>query len=235
MVVNETKTKIKNIKVVKAAKEPIKPSMKAAKKPTGGSINEIDPTKKTIGFVENIYIENVINNNNIHFKNKISEESMAALCKDLRSMDEKLRCIRNNYKIDKIPIYLYITTDGGDIYSAMSAIDCILELESPVYTIIDGFVASAGTLLSIIGEKRFIQPNAYILIHELRSDMWGKMSRITDEYNNLQKIMKHIKSHYAKYTKFNIKQLDTILKSDIIWNAEEAIKYGLADKIYKNK
>lgn len=172
--------------------------------------------------------------NHIYFIADVTEASMSQLCKDLRAMDESLNIIRHTYNIDKIPIYLHIKTDGGDIYSTLSAIDCIASLRSPVYTVVTGLVASAGTILSTAGKKRYIQPNAYVLIHELSSGMWGKMSRIKDEYTNLQKLMDHIVKHYTTLTKLREKELRTILKSDITWNAQEAIKHGIADHVYTN-
>ncbi len=227
----------KDVKVSKAVKKPSTPTP-VVKTPKGGSAKlPSSPEIKLNGLKIDIFdqpkMDIVVNNNSIHFNSDVTEESMSQLCKELRNMDELLSIISNNYKIDKIPIYLFIKTYGGDVYSVMSAIDCITSLKSPVYTIVDGFVASAGTLLSIIGEKRFIQPNAYVLIHEISSHVWGKMSNIIDEYSNLQKLTKHIKAYYAKRTKLSVKQLDTILKSDITWNAEEAIKYGIVDEIYK--
>jgi ATP-dependent protease ClpP protease subunit len=173
--------------------------------------------------------------NHIYFTAHVTEASMSQLCKDLRAMDESLNIIRHTYNIDKIPIYLHIKTSGGDLHSTLSAIDCMASLRNPVYTVVTGIVASAGTILSTAGEKRYIEPNAYVLIHELSSLMWGKFSRIKDKYTNLEKLMNHIISHYALRTKLREKELRTILKSDIEWNAKEAIQKGIADEIYMKK
>jgi ATP-dependent protease ClpP protease subunit len=137
--------------------------------------------------------------------------------------------------VEKQPIYLHLTTDGGLIYSAFSVIDCIKSLSVPVYTVIDGFVASAGTLISLAGEKRFMCENAYLLIHELRGGVWGKMSEVDEEHMNLKKIMEHLKKIYLDNTKIKKKDLDGILKKDLIWDVNECIEKGLVDEIYKNK
>jgi ATP-dependent protease ClpP protease subunit len=105
------------------------------------------------------------------------------------------------------------------------------QLHMPVYTVIDGFVASAGTLISTAGERRFVSKNAYMLIHELRSQFWGKMSEIEEEFSNLQKIMAHIIKHYTEHTKISRKQLDKILVKDSIWNATECIDHGIVDEV----
>jgi ATP-dependent protease ClpP protease subunit len=105
------------------------------------------------------------------------------------------------------------------------------QLGVPIYTVVDGFVASAGTLISICGDKRFMLPNAYMLIHELRSEFWGKMTDIEEEIKNLKKTMEHVTSLYTKHTKLSSTQLDKILKKDAIWNVDECLSKGLIDEV----
>jgi len=173
------------------------------------------------------------NLNHIYFNDDITTESAFELCKELRNMETKIKTLSVSLNIEKQPIYLHITTDGGLVYSAFSIIDCIKSLSIPVYTIIDGFVASAGTLISLAGEKRYMGENAYMLIHELRGGIWGKMSEMDEEYTNSKKIMEHIKRIYADNTKIKKKELDGILKKDLIWDVKECIEKGLIQEIYK--
>jgi len=175
------------------------------------------------------------NNNHIYFNNDITVESAFDLNKELRTIEIKIKTISVTLNIKPEPIYLHLTTDGGLIYSALSIIDCINSLSLPVYTVIDGFVASAGTLISLAGEKRFMCKNAYMLIHELRSGMWGKMTEIDEEYSNLKKLMNHITKIYSKKTNLKKKELTEILKKDVIWNVKECINYGLVDEEYNIK
>jgi len=132
----------------------------------------------------------------------------------------------------KLEIFLHLTTDGGCITSAFSIIDCMEGLSIPVHTVIDSNVSSAGTLISIHGVKRYICKNSYVLIHELRSGVIGKLSYIDDNYNNCIKIQEHINSIYINKTKINKKILKDILIKDIQFNAEECIKMGIADELY---
>ena len=173
------------------------------------------------------------NLNHIYFNDDITTESAFELCKELRNMETKIKTLSVSLNIEKQPIYLHITTDGGLVYSAFSIIDCIKSLSIPVYTIIDGFVASAGTLISLAGEKRYMCENAYMLIHELRGGVWGKMSEIDEEHSNLKKIMEHIKRIYSEHTNIKKKELYGILKKDLIWDVEECIEKGLIQEIYK--
>lgn len=179
----------------------------------------------------NTYITTTFNH--IYFNNDISPETVFELNKELRNVDNTINIAIATMKIDRPPIYLHLTTDGGVIYSALSVIDCMNSLVSPVYTVIDGFVASAGTLISVNGKKRYMGENAYMLIHELRGGFWGKMTEIDEEYINTKRIMKHIIKIYDDKTKIKKKELEVILKKDIIWDIDECINKGLVDEIYK--
>lgn len=171
--------------------------------------------------------------NCVFFQDEISTDTISALNKEMRAVADKMLLISTIHKRSPQPIWLHLTTNGGDIYAAFSAIDCILNLGVPVYTVVDGFVASAGTLISVAATRRYIMPNAYMLLHELRSSMWGKFSDISDEVSNLKKIMAHIVSIYGEYTTIPARKLETILKKDIIWNAAECTKHGVVDGVFK--
>lgn len=169
--------------------------------------------------------------NNIYFQDDITMDSITSLNKELRQMQSKLIELGNSYNIDPPPIRLHLTTYGGSIYAAMSAIDCIRELKVKVHSICDGYVASAGTLISIVCDKRYIKKNAHMLIHELRSDLWGKISDIDDEYNNLKKLMNIIKKLYVEHSKLKKAELNDILKHDKNWNSQECLQKGIVDEI----
>jgi len=171
--------------------------------------------------------------NHIYFNNNITKDTAFELTKVLRNVENLINITSITNKTKKVPIYLHITTDGGLIYSALSIIDCIKLLSVDVYTIVDGFVASAGTLIVLAGKKRFMCENAYMLIHELRGGIWGKMTEIEEEYINLKKIMKHLINIYVENTNLTKSELKEILKKDLIWNINECITNGLIHEQYK--
>ena len=71
-----------------------------------------------------------------------------------------------------------------------------------------------------------------MLIHQLSSEIWGKMDAIIDEYKNLTQLMKKITDIYIEYSSLNQKKLDKLLKHDLWLDAKKSIKYGLVDKLY---
>jgi ATP-dependent protease ClpP protease subunit len=184
------------------------------KKPKGGS-------------GDNLYTMN----NNIYFQDEISLETADSLKKELREMEEHLLHVASKYSMDAPPIRLHITSGGGSVIAANSIIDCMGELKVPVHTIVDGFAASAATLISIHGTKRYIKKNATMLIHQVRSGMWGKMAELDDDYKNIKKTHEKIKDMYEEKTNLARKDLVKILKHDLDWDAEECLEKGLVDEI----
>jgi len=171
-------------------------------------------------------------NNHVYFYSEVSRESVFKLNVLLREAARFVHTTCFDLNIKNIPVYLHINSFGGSLYDAYSTVDTIKNLRVPVYSIIEGCAASAGTIISVVCDNRFICENAYMLIHQLNSSMWGKMSEIDDEYKHLNELMKQIKRLYGKYTKIPNKELTELLKHDIWLTQEKCIKYGLVDAIY---
>tara|TARA_R110002167_G_scaffold45083_2_gene135575 strand:+ start:3181 stop:3828 length:648 start_codon:yes stop_codon:yes gene_type:complete len=171
--------------------------------------------------------------NTIYFYDDVTEESMLELNKTLLEVDLKLQNTKNILGEDAFTpiIHLHINTYGGSIFAAFSTVDAIRNLKSKVYTYADGSVASAGTLLLAVGDKRFVGKHAHVLIHQLSSGFYGKFSEIEDEMYNLNNLMKLLKKFYKEHTKIPMKNLDTLLKKDIWMEADECVRLGIVDEI----
>lgn len=171
-------------------------------------------------------------NNHVYFHTEVTKESMCELIGLIHEAEEECYLMAFKMNIPPIPIYLHINSYGGSVFAAFGTIDVITSRRVPVYTIVEGATASAGTLLSIVGKKRYIRPTSYMLIHQLSSECGGKMNEIDDEYKNLQEIMVKIKELYKKYTNIPNKELNEILKHDLWLNADKCLKYGLVDELW---
>lgn len=169
--------------------------------------------------------------NRIYFYSNIDRDKILQLNRHLRNKGIDLQ--REAMIQDREPanLYLHIQSYGGNIFAGMAGMDEIIKSIVPVYTMIDGCCASAATLLSICGKKRFINRHAYMLIHQLSSFMWGKYEEFKDEMQNLDKIMAMIKLVYEEYTKIPMGKLEEILKHDLWFDANECKEYGLVDEI----
>jgi ATP-dependent Clp endopeptidase proteolytic subunit ClpP len=171
--------------------------------------------------------------NHVYFYSEVSRESIFELNMLLKEVEEENIITANKLNIDPIPIYLHINSYGGSVFAGFAAIDMIVSCKVPVYTIIEGCAASAATMMSIVGAKRYIRPNSYMLVHQLSSGCWGKMNEIEDEYENLKELMKNIKRIYEKHAKIPKKDLSDVLKHDLWWNPEKCMSYGLVDELWE--
>lgn len=170
--------------------------------------------------------------NKIFFYDEIADTSVLDLNKILSDVDTRLQNIKIALGDSFEPvIHLHMKTDGGDIYSSITTLDLIPTLKSKVYTHIDGCVASAGTLISIVGARRMMGPHAYLLIHQLSGELYGKFSEMEDHMANSTALMTFIKGMYKQYTKIPMKKLDELLKKDIILDATECLQFGIIDEI----
>jgi ATP-dependent Clp protease protease subunit len=170
--------------------------------------------------------------NKIFFYSDVDEPSALELNKLLYDMDNKLQSLKISLGDDYDPIiHLHVNTYGGSIFAAFSMIDTMRSLKSKIYTYVDGSVASAGTLIIAMGDKRFIGLHGHLLIHQLSSGVYGKFSEMEDEIYNCTNLMKLLKDFYKKHTKIPMKKLDEILKRDIWLMADECVSYGIVDEI----
>ena len=114
--------------------------------------------------------------------------------------------------------------------------DQIKNLNYPIYTVIDGMVASAGTFISLAGEKRFMMKSSWVLIHQIKTWFSGlhTYEELKDEMENNNNIMKSLHKFYGENTKIPQKKLNTFFKHDLYIDSLEAIKLGIIDGIYVN-
>ena len=169
-------------------------------------------------------------NNHIYFYAEVDRPNIFELIELIRKCELDNIVFAHKTCVEDIPIYLHISSYGGLLFDAFTAIDVIQSCKVPVYTIIDGPTASAGTIISVVGSKRFMRPNAYMLIHQLSSSSWGKMSELEDEHQNNTMLMKRIKEIYTEHASIPKKLLAEILKHDLWWDLPKCMDYGLVDE-----
>ena len=172
-----------------------------------------------------------VHENKIYYYANVNRESVAELNKKIGELESKSLTLGHNLDIEPPTLKLLINSGGGSITAGISSMDTILRCKVPVETYVDGFCASAATFISVVGGRRFMSRNSYMLIHQLSSSLWGKYSEIEDEKKNLDLMMETIKNVYKEYTRVPMKKLDEILKHDLLWDANTCLKYGLVDEI----
>ena len=95
-------------------------------------------------------------NNDVYFYAPVTQRSCFELKNKLMDLDAKSKIFQVQYKIEPPPIHLHIQSEGGSLYHTLYMIDLIRKIETPVYTYVDGFAASAASLMSVVGAKRYM-------------------------------------------------------------------------------
>lgn len=174
--------------------------------------------------------------NRIYFYSDIGRESVLKL-------NHKLRDMGTSYIAEQVyrgvehptPLYLHINSYGGSIFHGLSAMDSVLTSLLPIYSVVDGCCASAATFMSVAADKRLMQANAYMMIHQLSSVIWGKFTDFKDGMQNLEALMAKIKDIYREYTEVPSDKLDELLTHDLWWDAEQCLEYGMIDEIVQGR
>ena len=152
--------------------------------------------------------------------------------------DESERIIDQLLKLDTIKsnkdITFYINSPGGSVSDGMAIYDAMQMVKSDIRTVCIGRCSSMAAVLLSGGTKgkRFITPNSEIMIHEVSSFNMGKIGELKINYEHSNTLNERIIKLLSNNTGKSIKQIrKDIQKKDRWFNAEEALKYGLIDKI----
>lgn len=133
-----------------------------------------------------------------------------------------------------VPIHMYINCPGGAVTAGYAMYDMMQAISSPVYTYCIGFAASMGSILLSGGKKghRYIYPHAEVMIHQPATGGWQANAK--DIEINTKHILK-TKELTAKILAENCGQsYQKVIKDfdrDYWMDAEEAIAYGIVDKL----
>lgn len=135
----------------------------------------------------------------------------------------------------KRDIKLYINSPGGSVYDGLAIIDTMNYIEPDVQTIGIGLQASMGAMLLACGAKgkRFVLPNARVMIHQPSSGTEGK---ITDQEIALKEgilLKKKLAEIFAERTGKSLKQVERDMDRDNWMSAQEALEYGIIDGVIK--
>lgn len=128
-------------------------------------------------------------------------------------------------------ITLEINSPGGDIAAGMSIVDTIINLNTPIHTIITGEACSMASLISIVGTKRFITKHSAWMTHASSTFVSDKVQNAMDRLKYEKKLEKNMDELYKKYTNLTEKDLDVARRGELWLNAKECLKKEIVDKI----
>ncbi len=134
-------------------------------------------------------------------------------------------------------ISFYINSPGGSVYAGLAVYDTMQFVKPAVSTLCTGMAASMGAFLLMAGEKekRFALPNSRIMIHQPSSGFRGQASDIEIQARETMKLKLRLNEIMAKHTGKQIAEIEKDTDRDHYLNAEEALAYGLIDKVLEKR
>lgn len=133
------------------------------------------------------------------------------------------------------PILLVICSPGGSVDAGLAIWDQIKMIPAPVYTLVTGLAASMGSILSLVAEKgkRFATPNARIMIHQpsIAGVIQGQATDLEIQAKEIIKTRKALVQIYVEATGKEAAVIDKAIDRDTWMSAEEALQFGLLDKV----
>lgn len=132
-------------------------------------------------------------------------------------------------------IHLYINSPGGSVTAGLSIYDTMQFIKPDVSTMCIGQAASMGAMLLAGGAKgkRLALPHSRIMIHQPSGGAQGQASDIEIQANEIIKIRQKLNVLLAHHTNQEIEKIARDTERDNFMSAEEALRYGLVDKVFE--
>jgi ATP-dependent Clp protease protease subunit len=130
-------------------------------------------------------------------------------------------------------ISIYINCPGGAIYSGLAVYDTMQFIKPEIQTICVGIAMSLGSLLLTGGTKgkRFALPNSRLLLHQPSAGFEGQASDIEIHAREVLKIRERVDEIYAHHTGQTIERVHADMERDRFFKPEDAVEYGLIDRV----
>ena len=136
-------------------------------------------------------------------------------------------------------INFYINSPGGAVTAGLGIYDTMQFIKSPVSTIVMGQACSMGSFLAMAGEpgKRFVLPNSRTMIHQPSGGAGGQATDMEIQVKEIMKMKENLTKIYEKHNSAGktYDQLKEAMERDNFMSAEEAVSFGLADKVIIRK
>jgi ATP-dependent Clp protease, protease subunit len=134
-------------------------------------------------------------------------------------------------------INLYINSPGGSVSAGLAIYDTMQFIKPDVSTLCTGLAASMGAFLLAAGAKgkRFVLPNSRVMIHQPSGGFSGQASDIEIHAKEVLYLKRRLNEMMAQHTGQSIEVIDRDTDRDNFMSAEEAVKYGLIDKVLQTR
>ncbi len=135
------------------------------------------------------------------------------------------------------PIQMYINSPGGQIYAGLAVYDTMQMISNPINTVAVGVTASFGTVLLTAGTKgqRFVLPHSTVHLHQPLGGAQGQATDIEIQTNEILRLRKKLNDILSHHTGQPAEKVKTDTERDYWLTAQDAVDYGLVDKVLEPK
>ena len=162
-------------------------------------------------------------------------------CADLRAALEAREVERARlapFEVDEAtlpPLHLHVSSHGGSLFDALATYDYLHTLPA-LHTHVEGIVASAATLFTVVGAHRTMTRHSMMLVHQpsqpTAEGAW-KAADLRDEWVNMELATAALLEVYNATTLLSIDDLTTLLHNEQMLTAAECLQYGFVDEILR--
>jgi Protease subunit of ATP-dependent Clp proteases len=176
----------------------------------------------------------------IFFTTDINKNSIQEIMKHIKEIIHEDQKIKSDQKIEsskeKLEIAYVVDSPGGSVSSVLKFYDFLQIIRNKFdyitfVSIISGTVASAGTIMAIAADKRYITNNASAMIHELSAGNNGKYTQIKGYTKHLDNLHDTLVKIYCSKTPKSKEEIEKLLSEETWFSAESYLENGFVDKI----
>ena len=169
--------------------------------------------------------------NELHFYGDITPENTLEFVEAFKKLEIHLLKQQADLIGYEPQIRVHIMSGGGDVYSGFALKNILEKSRVKVVTIAQGSCCSAATFMFLGGSERRMGQNAYLLIHQISTEIWGEYKDLKNEMKNCEKLMKNLKTMYMEKTEIPEKKFKKLMKKDLYLSASKCLKYKIAHAV----
>ena len=132
---------------------------------------------------------------------------------------------------ERQPIKVYISSPGGDVVTLWTIIQAMQHSKTPVWTINISYAYSAAAEILVAGQKRFSLPGTQTMFHRGSCGYMGEQSVVESMKKHFDKLEEKLRDFLLSHTKISPKAYKKNASSDIYYDEDDCLKYGVIDEI----
>ena len=180
------------------------------------------------GMIDELFYLKDLKQRKLFLNADIDQTSVADIVKHIMQINKEDKGLEPH---ERMPILLYVTSNGGEVDSGFELIDVIMNSKTPVYTINLGYQYSMGFLIGLSGHKRFATRNAKFLMHDGSNFVYNSGAKAQDQMEFNRKIESRIKQYVLSRSKVSEEEYDSKLRVEWYLFADKTKKKGFVDYI----